>query len=102
MDISRYMKKEREAERMTSWKSQCGGGLYRLQFETDDRKAYEIMEKCAQMAIDATPYLRAHWESVPRRTELKRCSNCKACDNPYYNRYCGNCGAKMDEEVDGE
>ena len=37
---------------MTSWKSQIGQGKYSLQFETEDKEKYKIVEKAAQMAVD--------------------------------------------------
>lgn len=36
----------------TSWQSQQGGGKYSLQFETDDKKLYQLVEKAAQKAVD--------------------------------------------------
>lgn len=36
----------------TSWKAQIGGGEYCLQFETDDKELYRIVEKAAQKAMD--------------------------------------------------
>lgn len=36
----------------TSWKSQQGNGEYALQFETDDKRKYKLVEKAAQMAVD--------------------------------------------------
>ncbi|MBR5535760.1 MAG: hypothetical protein IKU60_03840 [Clostridia bacterium] len=36
----------------TSWKSQQGNGEYSLQFETDSKEKYKLVEKAAQMAVD--------------------------------------------------
>ena len=36
----------------TSWNSQQANGKYFLQFETDDKEKYKLVEKAAQMAID--------------------------------------------------
>jgi hypothetical protein len=36
----------------TSWKSQQSKGRYALQFETDDKEKYKLVEKAAQMAMD--------------------------------------------------
>lgn len=88
---------------MKSWKSQCGDGGYRLQFETDDRKAYEIMEKCAQMIMDITPCQHAHWEFDGKDFECSRCHSLAlksdASTLQILSDYCPNCGAIMDEEV---
>ena len=37
---------------MTSWNSQSGEGMYSIQFETDDRELYKIVEKACKEAID--------------------------------------------------
>lgn len=37
---------------MTNWKSQQIEGKYYLQFETDDKEKYRLVEEAAQMAID--------------------------------------------------
>lgn len=36
----------------TEWKSQQGDGKYSLQFETDSKEKYKLVEKAAQMAVD--------------------------------------------------
>ena len=36
----------------TEWKSQQGDGKYSLQFETDDREKYLLVEKAAQSVMD--------------------------------------------------
>lgn len=36
----------------TFWKSQQGCGRYCLQFETEDKEKYRLIERAAQMAID--------------------------------------------------
>lgn len=47
----------------TSWKSQQGNGEYSLQFETDDKEKYKLVEKAAQMAVDGktiSDYMEPH------------------------------------------
>lgn len=36
----------------TSWKSQQGNGVFALQFETDHKEKYKLVEWAAQMAVD--------------------------------------------------
>lgn len=36
----------------TGWNSQQGGGKYAIQFETDDRDLYKLVEKACQLAMD--------------------------------------------------
>lgn len=56
----------------TSWKSQQGNGLYALQFETDSKEKYKIVEAAAQRAID-------------RKIEVnvKHCEYCTRKDNDF-------------------
>ena len=54
----------------TEWKAQQGDGKYRLQFETDDKEKYKLVEKAAQMAVDGKTY--ADFVEVVR---------CKDCEN---------------------
>lgn len=37
---------------MTGFNAQLGNGEYRLQFETADRKKYEVMQYMARLMID--------------------------------------------------
>ena len=53
----------------TSWKSQQGNGVYALQFETDDKEKYKLVEKVAQMAVDGKPTADV--------VEVVRCRKCK-------------------------
>lgn len=51
----------------TEWKSQQGEGKYYLQFETDNKEKYMIVEKAAQMAIDGKPtadYAEVKWKEI--------------------------------------
>lgn len=34
------------------WKARIGGGKYAIQFETDNREYYKLVEKACQKAID--------------------------------------------------
>lgn len=86
----------------TNWKSQQGNGKFALQFETDDRNKYELVEKAAQMAIDGKSAADVvevkHGEWNTTDTPLGMCcvcSVCGSCPTMEYN-YCPYCGAKMD------
>lgn len=50
--------------------------------------------------VDAVPVVHGHWE----REENARysCSNCHALKEQYHDLFCGNCGAKMDEDGEQE
>lgn len=92
----------------TGWNSQQGEGLYSLQFETDNKQKYKLVEKAAQMAIDG--------KTVDDFAEVRHGEwkehfafgcwhyDCPFCDDGYATKekdkkrpnYCQNCGAKMD------
>lgn len=36
----------------TEWKAQIGGGKYAIQFETNNREYYKLVEKACQKAVD--------------------------------------------------
>ena len=57
----------------TFWKSQQGNGEFALQFETDDREKYKLVEKAAQMAVDG--------KTAADVVEVVRCEDCKHCDD---------------------
>ncbi len=90
----------------TSWKSQQGDGEYALQFETDNKEKYKLVEKAAQMAVDGkmveryidienvtipkgffedlnVPKLLAWLASQPTAdvVEVVRCKDCKYWNN---------------------
>lgn len=95
----------------TNWKSQQGDGMYYLQFETDDKDKYKLVEKASQMAIDGITDIaevkHGEWikpQFVGRRGfyGLKDCA-CGICKKEYaieescnLLNYCPNCGGKMD------
>lgn len=54
---------------MTEFKTQVGGGVYRLQFETDDKGNFLLMEKAARGCIDGTHAL-AEMQEFLLRAEL--------------------------------
>lgn len=59
----------------TSWKSQQGNGEYSLQFETDNKEKYKLVERAAQMAVDG--------KTVADVMEVVRCKDCKHCEEDY-------------------
>ena len=89
------------------WKSQQTDGKYSLQFETDNKENYKLMEKVAQMIIDGKPVMIIDGKSADV-AEVKHGKQiydmgiylCSECDYPmeYKISYCPNCGAKMDKE----
>lgn len=65
----------------TNWKAQQSAGDYRLQFQTDDKEKYKLVEKAAQMAVDGK-----HTADI---VEVVRCMNCnfrgtEDCPRGYY------------------
>ena len=53
----------------TGWKSQQSAGDYRLQFQTDDKEKYKLVEKAVQMAVDGEPTADV--------AEVVRCRDCR-------------------------
>lgn len=53
----------------TSWKAQQSNGEYALQFETDDKQKYNLVEKVAMMAVDG----KTAADVVP----VVRCKDCE-------------------------
>lgn len=54
---------------------------------------------------DVAPIIHAHWtydiDDLSPMDSMMICSNCGEYEHIYANgNYCGNCGAKMDEEVE--
>lgn len=95
----------------TWWNSQQGEGEYTLQFGTDNRAKYRLVEKAAQMAIDGKTVddvvevkhgewlkLDGEWREhgTNRQLIIHQCSCCGMYfqNAPY--QYCPHCGAKMD------
>ena len=53
----------------TDWKSQQSEEDYHLQFQTDDKEKYKLVEKAAQMAVDGKPTADV--------VEVVRCRDCR-------------------------
>ena len=85
---------------MATWfNTQTGCGKYHLQFETDDREKYLVMQEVARRCVDGThgiivPFGR--WENQDSSYTRFRCSNCKCNNFSGRWKYCPACGAKMD------
>jgi hypothetical protein len=99
----------------TEWKSQQADGMFYLQFETDNKGKYMLVEKAAQMAIDGkttadyAEVKHGEWVEIAENStgKLIYCTNCNEPINPNKKDvelhrtkekpdYCPNCGAKMD------
>lgn len=92
----------------TWWNSQQGEGEYSLQFGTDDKAKYKLVEKAAQMAVDGktkadfAEVKHGEWIHKPSSDTLGgtdatydwMCSVCKDTSVDDTN-YCPNCGADM-------
>lgn len=52
----------------TSWKSQIGGGVFRIQFETNNFNYYKMVEKACQKAIDEADKAKEKARTVQMRT----------------------------------
>ena len=84
----------------TEWKSQQGDGKYCLQFETDNKESYLLVEKAAQMAVDGkeadvVEVKHGYWKEDG---EYQICSVCGEEHHwdEYRATYCEDCGTKMD------
>jgi hypothetical protein len=53
----------------TSWKSQQSNGEYALQFETDSKEKYRLVEKAAMMAVSG--------KTAADYAPVVRCKDCK-------------------------
>ena len=53
----------------TEWKSQVGGGKYAIQFETDNRDLYKLVERACQIAMDEVELARLR-KVVMSKTEI--------------------------------
>ena len=56
----------------TEWKSQVGGGTYAIQFETDNRDLYKLVEKACQIAMDEAELARLRKEREVGVSELEK------------------------------
>ena len=91
----------------TSWKSQQSEGKYALQFETDSKEKYKLVEKVAQMAVDGktiddvVEVRPGEWEFEVKNPLVLgqfRCSVCGVTNGIQKSDWCPHCGAKMDGE----
>ena len=74
---------------MTGWNSQQGGGKYALQFETDDRDLYKLVEKACQLAMDQAELAKLRKQN----RELMECDklNIKPDEGAECEPPCGTC-----------
>ena len=90
---------------MTGWNSQQGGGKYAIQFETDDRDLYKLVEKACQIAMDQeelSKLRRVHRELMEidhLHIDADEGASCEAlcgsCDNNGWDMHrCGECKQK--------
>ena len=90
----------------TFWKSQQSEGEYSLQFETDDKEKYKLVEKAAQMAIDGKTVadieevkygkLKVVSEIGLTKEVQCRCGHTKELPfNHRVPRFCERCGVKI-------
>lgn len=80
---------------MVSWNAQIGGGKYAIQFETDNRDLFRLVEQACQIAIDRNELARlreekscetcAHYDEQ-YGYDLLRCKDCGPYNFPYYTR----------------
>lgn len=67
-------------------------------------KAADIVELVDSLEpADVAPVVHAHWiDYLPETQDVRMiCSNCATVDAPMYKwKFCPNCGARMDEEVE--
>lgn len=73
---------------MVSWNAQIGGGKYAIQFETDNRDLFRLVEQACQIAIDRN--------ELARLREEKSCETCAHYDEQYgYDMpQCKECGPR--------
>lgn len=71
---------------MVSWNAQIGEGKYTLQFETDNRDLFRLVEQACQIAVDRN--------ELARLREKKSCEDCAHYDEQYgYDMpQCAECG----------
>lgn len=56
----------------TEWKSQVGGGKFAIQFETDNRELYKLVEKACQIAMDEAELARLRKERKVDVSKLEK------------------------------
>lgn len=92
---------------MTGWNSQQGGGKYAIQFETDDRDLYKLVEKACQLAMDQEELAQLRKQnrevSMSDNLTIKLYAG-EECEPPCGTEnhstrwpFCCQCGAKMEE-----
>ena len=93
---------------MTFFNTQTGKDIgFFLPFETDDKEKFLFMQEQARKCVDnkhkEEPVRHGHW--IEHSNELnKYCSECKKINGDIYHleKYCQNCGAKMDGKENEE
>lgn len=58
----------------TGFNTQVGGGEYRLQFETDNKEHYLLMQEMARKCVDS--------EKVAAKSKKSPCETCSVSTNP--------------------
>ena len=75
-----------------------GRGLCRVIMEDDFKKAIKKMPKGIIADVEPVRYGRWITVGVNYYTRISQCTNCCA-KYDFRSKYCPNCGARMDEEV---
>ena len=90
----------------TGFNTQVGNGEYRLQFETNNKEYYLLMQSTARRCVDGArmtnadvaPVQHGRW-IIDNATGKIACSDCGCIYLGYYGglapNYCPNCGADM-------
>lgn len=73
----------------TGFNTKVGGGKYRLQFETDNKGCYLLMQEIARRCVDGTVDLSGVYDEVVVVKAGSPCENCTRVAKP---EECGNKG----------
>ena len=73
----------------TGFNTQVGKGEYRLQFETDNKECYLLMQEIARRCVDGTVDLSGVYDEV---VVVKAGSPCESCTRVAKPEECGNKG----------
>ena len=71
----------------TGFNTQVGKGKYRIQFETDNKKQYLLMQEMARRCVDGTVDLSEVIDEAVMGQAGLPCKNCTRVENP---EECGN------------
>ena len=66
----------------TGFNTQAGGGKYRLQFETDSKECYLLMQEIARRCVDGTVDLNGVLDEVVTVKKESPCETCSVSTNP--------------------